>query len=275
MGQDQRDGVAEGFSDTARDYDAVVRFNIGGARRLIASLPPGRYDRVLDVGCGTGFSALAMVDRFAPAEIHGVDPAEGMLDAFRQKLGGIDGTAITLHQADVLAMPVDDEAFDAVICSMAFHWFPHKYDAMASMARVLRPGGHIALLCSGRGGEHEFRAVLAHLEPSPQHWLGAFDAIQRDIPEMEAYIEAAGLEALDVWMERRIRRVPVEAYLERMRVVAGHLHADLPAGELAELNARVDAATRAVAGPRGFEYTFTKLFAIARRPAGAVASRGR
>lgn len=83
---------------------------------------------------------------------------------------------------------------------------------------------------------------------------------------MESYLDAAGLETVDVWMERRIRRVPVEAYLERMRVVPGHLHADLPLGELADMHARVEAAPRAAAGPRGFEYTFTKLFAIARRP---------
>ena len=91
--------------------------------------------------------------------------------------------------------------------------------------------------------------------------------IQRDIPEMEAYLEAAGLEALDVWMERRIRCTPVEAFLERMRVVAGHLHDDLPPAELADMQRRVAEATRAAAGPRGFEYTFTKLFAVARRPA--------
>jgi ubiquinone/menaquinone biosynthesis C-methylase UbiE len=259
-------GVAEGFSETARDYDAVVRFNIDGARRLIASLPAGVYDRVLDVGCGTGFSSLAMVDRFAPSSLHGVDPAAGMLEAFRDKVGGIPGTSVELHEADVLAMPVSEGSFDAVICSMAFHWFPRKYDAMAAMARALRPGGHLALLCSGRGGEGEFRAVLAGIEPPPQHWLGAFDALQRDIPEMEAYLAAAGLEALDVWMERRIRRVPVEAYLERMRVVAGHLHAELPPDEVAALQERVVSATRAAAGPAGFEYTFTKLFAIARRP---------
>lgn len=262
-----RNEVAEGFSGTAKDYDSVVRFNIDGARRLVASLPAGSYPRVLDVGCGTGFSSLAMVERFAPELIAAVDPAAGMLDAFRDKLAGVDGTAIELHEADVLAMPVDDGSFDAVICSMAFHWFPRKREAMAAMARALRPGGHIAVLCSGRGGEQEFRDVLAGLEPPVQHWLGAFDVVQRDIPEMEGYLEAAGLEALDVWMERRIRRTPVEAFLERMRVVAGHLHDDLQADELADMHRRVAEATRAAAGPRGFEYTFTKLFAVARRPA--------
>ena len=39
---------------TAKDYDTVVRHNINGARRLVASIPDGSYPRVLDIGCGTG-----------------------------------------------------------------------------------------------------------------------------------------------------------------------------------------------------------------------------
>lgn len=266
MAEVTRNEVAQGFSSTARDYDEVVRHNIEGARRLIASLPEGAHDDVLDVGCGTGFASLAMIARFGSHHITGVDPAAGMLEAFREKLGEVPDTQITLHESDVLEMPVAADAFDAVICSMAFHWFPRKADAMVAMARPLKPGGHIAILCSGRGGEEEFRRVLSDIVPPVPQWLGAFDIVQRDIPEMEDYLEAAGLEPVDVWMERRIRRTPVESFLERMRVVAGHLHADLPPDELAAMRRQVADATRAVSGPRGFEYTFTKLFAIARKP---------
>lgn len=261
-----RNEVAEGFSSTARDYDEVVRHNIEGARRLVSSLPDAEYDDVLDVGCGTGFASLAMIARFGTRRITGVDPAPGMLEAFAQKLGEVPDTRVTLHEADVHAMPVADAAFDAVICSMAFHWFPRKREAMAALARPLRPGGHLAVLCSGRGGEEEFRRILSDIDPPVPHWLGAFDIVQRDIPEMESYLESAGLEPVDVWMERRIRRTPVEAFLERMRVVASHLQADMPPDELAAMKEKVTAATQAVSGPRGFEYTFTKLFAIARKP---------
>ncbi len=258
--------VAEGFTKTAADYDEAVRLNIAGARRLVRSLPPGVYDEILDVGCGTGFASLEMVDNFGTRRIDGVDPSAGMLEQFRGKLADRPGVDVTLHEADVLAMPVPDAAFDAVVCTMAFHWFPRKQAAMDAMARTLRPGGVIGILCSGRGGEGEFRSVLAGLEPPVPLWLGAFDVVQRDIPEMEAYLEAAGLETLDVWMERRIRRVAPEGYLERMRVVASHLNTGLSADELAELNARVAEALARACGPRGFEYTFTKLFAVARRP---------
>lgn len=266
MTDDATQGVGEGFSRTAADYDDAVRFNVAGAARLVASIPAGRYRRVLDVGCGTGFSALAMAERFGPLEVTGVDAAEGMLEQFTAKLAGRGDVTATAHHGDVLDMPVPDGAFDAVICSMAFHWFPRKAEAAAAMAGKLRPGGVLAVLCSGSGGEDEFRRVLARLEPGIPSWVGAFDAIQRDIPDMEGYLRHAGLETVDVWMERRIRRVDPAAYMERMRVVAGHIGAGMDPAEREALEARVWEGLRAATGPDGFEYTFNKLFAVARRP---------
>lgn len=268
--RDATDGAAENFTNTAKDYDAVVRHNIAGARRLVMSLPDGDYRRVLDVGCGTGWAALAMLDRFPQIEhVTGVDPAEGMLTVFNAKIAQIGGgTEIELRHADVMAMGVEAESFDAVISSMAMHWFPDKPGAMVAMAQALKPGGTIGILCSGRGGEHEFREVLAGLDPPPPtEWDAAFDAVQRDIGEMEAYLAGAGLEPVDVWMERRLRRTSAEAYLERMRVVASHISsAILTEEEVAELMERVTAGIGAVSGPHGFEYTFTKLYAVARKP---------
>ena len=73
-------GVGEGFTRTASDYDASVRHNVHGAARLVASLPVGEYPRILDVGCGTGWATLAMLDRFGSRRVTGVDASEGMLE---------------------------------------------------------------------------------------------------------------------------------------------------------------------------------------------------
>jgi ubiquinone/menaquinone biosynthesis C-methylase UbiE len=258
--------VAEGFTDTAADYEDAVRFNIGGAQRLVMSIPPGHYDDVLDVGCGTGWATQAVIDRFHPARVTGVDPSEGMLDEFMAKVGGIEGTEISLAQGDVENMPVPDGAFDLVICSMAYHWFPRKWDAAKAMARTLKPGGVMAILCSGRGGDQAYREILANLEPPNYVWLGTFDAVQRDIPEMEDYLLQAGLEVDDVWMERRVRHTTVDAYMERMRVVAGHLIGDPSDADVKAYMDRIEQAMRDASGPRGFTYDFTKLYAIARKP---------
>ena len=266
MTTERRDSIAGGFTETASDYDGAVRYNIEGAQRLVLSIPPGVYDDVLDVGCGTGWATQALIDRFTPARVTGIDPAEGMLTQFREKLGDIPNVDITLHQAGVEDMPVPAEAFDLVICSMAYHWFQHRWVAAEQMARAMRPGAVVAILCSGKGGEQDYRDVIADVEPINYQWLGAFDGNLRDIPEMEGYLVAAGLEPIDFWMERRVRHVPVEEYMERMRVVAGHIIGDPGTPEVASWLAKVEERMRERSGPRGWRYEFMKLFALARKP---------
>ena len=85
---------------------------------------------------------------------------------------------------------------------------------------------------------------------------------------METYLIDAGLEPIDIWMERRRRFSTPEAYLERMRVVASHITAGtMTQDEVAQLMERVATGIKAVSDARGFEYTFAKLYAIARKPA--------
>lgn len=267
---DASEGVADNFSTTAADYDAVVRHNIDGARRLAMSFPDGEYRNVLDVGCGTGWSALAIQRRFPGiTHITGIDPAEGMLDEFRKKFDQLEAVTVDLRTEDVMGMSVAPGSFDAVISSMAMHWFPDKAGAAVAMAAALKPGGVIGILQSGAEGENEFREVLRALDPpAPPAWDAAFDFVQRDVGEMRDYLIAAGLEPIDIWMERRLRRTSTEAYLDRMRVVASHITAgSMTEDEVAVLMERIAEGTRAISGPRGFEYTFTKLYAIARKPA--------
>ena len=256
----------EGFSKGAESYDAAVRHNIAGSERLVMSLPEGDYPRVLDVGCGTGFSAAAMVRRFDVRTIVGVDPAEGMLDVFAAKLGEFPGVEVELRAEAVADMTVADEDFDAVISAMALHWFPDKPGAVVRMARALRPGGVVGILTAGRGGEDAWRELLERIG-APAAWTGWFAENQRDVDEIAADLVAAGLEPLDVWMERRRRHTDPDAFMARTRSVAGHLLGNPPGG-FSELDQRIEAALHAAAGPDGFVYDYCKLFAVARKPQG-------
>ena len=258
--------VGQGFDRSAADYDDLLRRNRAGAERLVASLPPGRYDRVLDVGCGTGFVTEAMVGRFGTLSVTGVDPSEGMLERFREKLDGL-GVEADLHVAGVHEMPAADDAYDAVVSGMAFHWFPEKQAAVKAMARRLRPGGVMGILASGRGTDEELRLLLSAIDPPvPPSWVEVFDLIHRDVEELATYMRDAGLEVLDVWEERRVRRVSPEAYLARIGAVASHLSAGLDPAEAEAHNARVVEAVTRASGPDGFRFTFVKLYGVARRP---------
>ena len=254
----------EGFSNAAESYDAAVRHNIAGSERLVMSLPDGDYARVLDVGCGTGFSSAAMIRRFDVSTLVGLDPAEGMLDVFTAKLDEFPGVQVELRAEDVMQMGVKDGDFDAVISAMALHWFPDKPGAVARMARALRPGGVMGILTAGRGGEDAWRELLERIG-APAAWTGWFAENQRDVDEIDADLRAAALEPLDIWMERRRRSTPPDAFMARTRSVAGHLLGNPPGG-FSELDQRIEAALHAESGPDGFVYDYCKLFAVARKP---------
>jgi ubiquinone/menaquinone biosynthesis C-methylase UbiE len=255
------------FEQSAPEYDEILARNRGGAERLVAALPAGPWRRVLDVGAGTGFASLAIVERFAPEEVIAVDASPAMLDVFRAKLAAHPEVRVDLHAADVLHMPVVDGAVDAVVSSMAFHWFPDKPAALRAMALALRPGGVMGILTSGRGTDLEFRDLLKRIEPPvPPVWIAAFDYSQLDERELEAMLESTGLEPVDIWLERRWRRAAPDAYLARIGAVASHLSSHLDPAELEGHIARTQAAVVEAAGPRGFEFTFAKLFGVARKP---------
>ncbi len=62
----------EGFSEGAGSYDDAVRHDIANSERLVMSLPDVEHARVLDVGCGTGFSSAAVLRRFDVSTLVGV-----------------------------------------------------------------------------------------------------------------------------------------------------------------------------------------------------------
>jgi ubiquinone/menaquinone biosynthesis C-methylase UbiE len=261
--------IADCFDAGAGDYEEVVWRNRQGAERLVAALPDLQYQDLLDVGCGTGLASLAMIERFALRSITGVDLSPGMLARFRSALEGVGGVEVRLHAADVLAMPVPADRYDVVLSTMAFHWFPEKQRALAAMARSLRPGGVLGVLTGGRGTEAEYRDLLAGLRPElPAALAESYESTVRDHVEMETDLLRAGLQPEDVWLERRQRLTPPERFLARWRAVAGHLIADLSPAEQVEIWHRIGAGLRSASGPEGFAYTFVKLFAVARRPAG-------
>jgi len=102
------------------EVDLVARYGTGA--------------RVLEVGCGTGL----ILGRAAgvAAEAHGLDLSAGMLAAARAR-------GLRVVQASATALPWDDASFDLVY---SFKVLAHVADirtAMAEMARVTRPGGHV------------------------------------------------------------------------------------------------------------------------------------
>lgn len=104
---------------------------------------------VLDVATGTGDLIFALADRLPASELTGIDLSEGMLEKARQKmqaLPAMDRRRIRFMQADCLALPFPDDAFDLITVAYGVRNFEDTLQGYREMLRVLRPGGVICVV---------------------------------------------------------------------------------------------------------------------------------
>jgi demethylmenaquinone methyltransferase/2-methoxy-6-polyprenyl-1,4-benzoquinol methylase len=150
------DGSGAMFDTIARRYDLLNRimsFGMDGRWRqqLIAALQLGAMpagSQVLDVATGTGDVALAILARRPDLRLTGLDPSASMLSRAAVKRGaqGHPHHALTLCEGDAQAMPFADATFAAACISFGIRNVPDRARAMREMARVVQPGGTVAVL---------------------------------------------------------------------------------------------------------------------------------
>ena len=137
------DGVRTMFDRIAPVYDTMNRVMTMGLdgrwRRLGARAVVQPGDRVLDAACGTGDLALAA--QRAGGTVTGIDFSERMLERARRKSATIDWV-----RGDVLSLPFDDGTFDAATIGFGIRNVADLERGLRELARVLRPGGRIAVL---------------------------------------------------------------------------------------------------------------------------------
>ena len=141
------DPLAErGFADNADDYDR-------GRPEWPPAVVDAAFERlgldssaaVVDVGAGTGRLTRELAAR--AGAVTAIEPSPAMRARLEHTLPGVsvlDGTAE--------ALPLPDTSADAVFAAESFHWF-NAADALNEVARVLKPGGGLALLWNARRPE--------------------------------------------------------------------------------------------------------------------------
>jgi SAM-dependent methyltransferase len=139
---------------------AMVWYSKAGKMRQrdrLLDLVPWRGDEtVLDVGCGRGLMLIGAARRLTTGKAIGVDiwqradlsgnRPEATLENARR--AGV-AERVDVKDADARHLPFPDATFDVIVSSLALHNIPTRADreqALREIARVLKPGGHVALL---------------------------------------------------------------------------------------------------------------------------------
>lgn len=129
-------------------------------RALASVIPQGRYEKILDMGCGIGQKTVPIADAFAGAEVHAIDLSAPMIK-YAHKRAEQMGRKIHFSQQNVERTNFADNSFDLVVSTILLHELPP--DAISNMIsesyRVLKPGG-----------------LAAHLDLPPYNRQSPYDA---------------------------------------------------------------------------------------------------
>ena len=149
----QKQTIKNFFSDTAGEYkekyseknmDFQVFLFLARRKNIISMLAEEcrkngvRFQRGLDIGCGTGDYLAGLLD--FSEEVTGADYAEGMINESRNKIKGHEQN-IKLPQEDIEKMSFPDNHFDFIIAAGVLEYLCDDTKALQEILRVLKPGG--------------------------------------------------------------------------------------------------------------------------------------
>jgi SAM-dependent methyltransferase len=118
--------------------------------RLLAEAEPKSGQSVLDIGCGTGASVLALCEHVGPdGAVEGLDIAAQMLERARQRAlaAGHENARFTLSDAQV--HPFEPQVYDQVVSRFGVMFFEDTVAAFTNIARSVKPGGRMTFACWG------------------------------------------------------------------------------------------------------------------------------
>jgi trans-aconitate 2-methyltransferase len=248
----------------------------------ISQPPGGDSPRVADIGCGPGNVTALLADRWPGARITGFDNSREMLRAAADHAGPTaGGGTLDFRRADA-ADWVPEKPYDLIVSNAALQWVPGHAERFPVWLDALTPGGSLALQVPGNFNSPS-HALLAELCDSPR-WRSRLDGHGRayvHILSPSAYLErltVLGCDQVDVWETTYVQLLQGEdPVLEWTRGTA--LRPVLTA--LDEDRAAVrefvdqyrDLLRKAYpAGPYGTVFPFRRIFAVARKAAGAPAA---
>lgn len=179
----------EFFATAAGDWDRLRSDLFGDTFYLWAVL--GLIDPTLvvgDLGCGTG----QLTETVAPhvRRVIAVDGSIDMLEAARRRVG--ERPNVDIRQGDLESLPLKDGELDCAMLALVLHYAPNPANALAEVARVVKPGGRLLVVDMLPHEREEYQQQMGHV------WLGFAEA------HMSRLLTGAGFDDL------RMRVLPTD-----------------------------------------------------------------
>jgi len=122
----------------------------------LSHIPIAVGDVILDVGCGGGRTVGKLAARANMGKVIGIDYSdESVRTSRRENAALIESGRVVIEQASVSRLPFANDSFDLVTAVETHFWWPDLPRDMLEVHRVLKPGGHVAIIAEFyNGGKH-------------------------------------------------------------------------------------------------------------------------
>jgi trans-aconitate 2-methyltransferase len=212
------------------------------SRDLLAAVPLAEARHVVDIGCGPGNSTELLAERFAGADVKGVDSSPAMLEAARRRLPGR-----VFEQADARAWS-PAAGTDLLFANAVFQWLPDHPAILVRLLGELKPGAVLAVQMPDNLAEPSHRAMreiaasgpwrdrlqaaIGHREPLPspaayydllaplsarvEVWHTLYNHALADPAAIVEWVKGTGLRPFVDPLDEADRKAYLDAYLARI-----------------------------------------------------------
>lgn len=268
-----KERIASLYNRTAPIYGAIgpAVFDYFG-RRLVEVLDIPAGAQVLDVGAGRGANLFPAAQKVgASGFVTGIDIAEKMVQETNADIQrrGLQNATMLLMDAENLVFP--DAAFDYVLCSFAYFFFPDLPHTLSGFSRVLRPGGKVAFNLLGGPDDDAWRwyeELLVDYHKRYHFPLSAGGPGHQEPEEFKQLLERVGFTDIQFIPEEPdfVYQDEQEWWASRWTHGSRYALENMPPDILASFQSEVFARLAPLKQPDGFHNRWRQIFTIGTKP---------
>ena len=206
------DTAGRAWVDTQETLDAVL---LPFEERLVAAVAERKAQRVLDAGCGTGSTTLAIARHLGKqGAAVGVDISEPMIALAKQRAEA-ESSPARFIVADAQTYAFDDASFDMVVSRFGIMFFDDPVRAFANLRRATAPGGTLEVIAWRSPAENPFMTAA---ERAAAPFVPEMPARKPDEPGQFAFADRGRVHSIlekSGWTQIDVRPIDVECALPR------------------------------------------------------------
>ncbi|SFS30907.1 malonyl-ACP O-methyltransferase BioC [Marininema halotolerans] len=184
----EKELIARQFNRYADEYDQVAVVQQRMAHRILETLDEqgAEPERILEIGCGTGYLTQLLGERFPNAKYTVIDIAENMIKLARKRVN--EGLTIQFVVGDVEDQTWEAESFDLIVSNATVHWLTRPECTLINLSKALKPGGLFVASTFGPDTLGELDQIYQNLSlnesypeqrryrfQSPEEWVRMMD----------------------------------------------------------------------------------------------------